>query len=92
MPETRFEIRWPDQTTESCYSPSTVIKDYLEAGHDYPLNDFLQRCDTALSEASERVRKKYGYACSAASDQKEQLFRQAADQPAGLVHVLRIQS
>lgn len=92
MPETRFEIRWPDQSTESCYSPSTIIKDYLEAGKDYPLPDFLQRCDTALTKASDRVREKYGYACSAASDQKEHLIRQGAAQPAGLVHVLRIQS
>ena len=34
MPEMRFRIRWPDGSTESCYSPSLVIKDYFAAGHD----------------------------------------------------------
>ena len=92
MPETHFKVRWPDQSVESCYSPSTVILQYLEAGKDYPLADFVTRCDTALSEASERVRKKYGYACSAASDQKEHIIRQAAVQPAGTVHVLSMKS
>ncbi len=92
MPEVRFEIRWPDQSVESCYSPSTVILQYLESGKDYPLADFVSRCDSALSEASERVRARYGYACSAASDQKEHINRQAAEQPAGSVHILRINS
>lgn len=90
MPETHVKIRWPDQSTESCYSPSTVIREYLEAGKEYPLADFVSLCDVALSEASERVRKKYGYACSAASDQNEHIKRQAAVQPEGVVHVLRI--
>ncbi|ASJ73770.1 MSMEG_0570 family nitrogen starvation response protein [Granulosicoccus antarcticus] len=92
MPETHMEIRWPDQSTESCYSPSTVIGEYLQAGKDYPLAEFVERCDQALNEASERVRKKYGYACSAASDQNEHIKRQAAKQPAGQVNVLRIHS
>ncbi len=30
MPETRFLIRWPDGSPESCYSPSLVIEDYLD--------------------------------------------------------------
>lgn len=92
MPETRFEIRWPDQSVESCYSPSTIIRDYLTAGHDYPLADFVNRCEIALSAASERVRQKYGYACSAASDQSDHIKRQAANQPDGLVHVTRMGS
>ena len=41
MPETRFLIRWPDGTLESCYSPSLVIEDYLVAGETYALADFL---------------------------------------------------
>jgi uncharacterized repeat protein (TIGR04042 family) len=65
----RFSIRWPDGTPESCYSPSLVIKDYFAPGETYPLDDFVARSRTALNIASERVRAKYGFACSSAMDQ-----------------------
>jgi uncharacterized repeat protein (TIGR04042 family) len=66
MPEMRFRIAWPDGSTESCYSPSLVIKEYLAVGRTYQLADFLARSRTALTIASERVRAKYGYPCSRA--------------------------
>ena len=66
MPEMRFRIAWPDGSTESCYSPSLVIKVFVAAGQTYPLTDFLSRSRTALTIASERVRAKYGYPCSRA--------------------------
>jgi uncharacterized repeat protein (TIGR04042 family) len=69
MPEMRFRIRWPDGTTDSCYSPSLVIKDFLFAGTSYPLPEFLARSRTALEIASERVREKYGWSCSRAQAQ-----------------------
>jgi uncharacterized repeat protein (TIGR04042 family) len=69
MPEMRFFIRWPNGTEESCYSPSLVIKDYLEPGQSYPLADFLERSRTALSIASSRVQAKYGRPCSLALGQ-----------------------
>ncbi|MYM33287.1 MSMEG_0570 family nitrogen starvation response protein [Duganella sp. FT94W] len=69
MPEVRFTVRWPDDSVSDCYSPSTVIHDYLQAGASYPLDDFMTRSRTALHLASERVRLKYGYACSSAMDQ-----------------------
>ena len=69
MPEMRFHVAWPDGSTESCYSPSLVIKDYLAVGQTYPLADFLTRSRAALTIASERVRAKYGYPCSRALGQ-----------------------
>jgi uncharacterized repeat protein (TIGR04042 family) len=66
MPEMRFFIRWPDGTAETCYSPSLVIKDYFSVGESYPLADFLARSRAALNIANERVRAKYGFACSQA--------------------------
>jgi uncharacterized repeat protein (TIGR04042 family) len=69
MPEMRFAIRWPDGTQESCYSPSLVIKDFFSPGETYPLDDFVARSRTALNIASDRVRVKYGFACSSAMDQ-----------------------
>ena len=69
MPEMRFFIRWPDGTTETCYSPSLVIKDYFSVGESYPVADFLARSRTAFNIANERVRAKYGFACSQAITQ-----------------------
>jgi uncharacterized repeat protein (TIGR04042 family) len=69
MPEMRFLIRWPDGVAESCYSPSLVVKDFLVPGATYGLADFVERSRTALNIASERVRAKYGFACSSAMDQ-----------------------
>jgi len=73
MPEMRFTVRWPDDTVTDCYSPSLVIKDYFTAGARYAPADFLHRASTALHIASERVREKYGYACSSALDQLRQI-------------------
>jgi uncharacterized repeat protein (TIGR04042 family) len=63
MPEVRFVVRWPDGTRESCYSPSTVIREHFVAGTDYPLDDFVSACRLALTAASERVRARYGSPC-----------------------------
>ena len=66
MPEMRFLICWPDGRRESCYSPSLVIRDYFREGESHALADFLHLCRMALADASERVRAKYGRACSLA--------------------------
>jgi len=73
MPEMLFQIRWPDGVTEQCYSPSLVIKDHLAVGEAYPLADFVSRSRTALTIASDRVREKYGFACSRAMGQLARL-------------------
>jgi uncharacterized repeat protein (TIGR04042 family) len=52
-----------------CYSPSLIVREYLEVGRAYPLHEFLERSRTMLHIGSERVRAKYGFACSAALDQ-----------------------
>ena len=67
MPEMTFVVRWPDGATQNCYSPSLVMHDHLRAGDDYSVADFCQRSTTALREASERVRAKYGFACTSAA-------------------------
>jgi uncharacterized repeat protein (TIGR04042 family) len=85
MPEMHFLVRWPDGDESRCYSPSTVVRQYLEVGRTYPLADFMQRSRTMLELGSERVRAKYGYACSSALDQLRELEERAAafaaDQP-----------
>jgi uncharacterized repeat protein (TIGR04042 family) len=69
MPEMRFIVRWPDGRRESCYSPSLVIHEFFREGEAYPLVDFLSRCRQALGIASDRVKAKYGHACSLALGQ-----------------------
>jgi uncharacterized repeat protein (TIGR04042 family) len=73
MPEMLFQISWPDGATEQCYSPSLVIKDHLAVGAAYQLDDFMIRSRTALTIASDRVREKYGFACSRAMGQLARL-------------------
>jgi uncharacterized repeat protein (TIGR04042 family) len=85
MPEMHFVVRWPDGGETRCYSPSLVVRDYLTVGESYRVGDFMERSRTMLQIGSERVRAKYGYACSAAMDQLAELEARAAgyapDQP-----------
>ncbi|MBV1832322.1 MSMEG_0570 family nitrogen starvation response protein, partial [Komagataeibacter sp. AV436] len=55
MPEMTFRVRWPDGQETDCYSPSLVIRDHFTPGQDYPVREFLEKADTALTDASERV-------------------------------------
>ncbi len=91
MPEMHFTIRWPDGGEQACYSPSLVVQEHLAPGQRYALHDFLARTQTALSIASERVRQKYGFACSRAMDQWAEIEARAqafARQPDAQVLVL----
>ncbi|ROO60578.1 putative repeat protein (TIGR04042 family) [Micromonospora sp. Llam0] len=78
MPEMHFLVRWPDGAIQRCYSPSTVIEDFLVPGEVYPLADFVERSRQALGVASDRVRAKYGFACSSAADQLAEIEAAAA--------------
>ncbi len=90
MPVMHFHVRWPDRSETRCYSPSLVVADYLAPGASYPLPDFLQRTRDALGIASERVRAKYGFACSRALGQLaeiEHIAGRFADSPDAQVTV-----
>ena len=69
MPELQFCIRWPDGRRETCYSPSTVIREYFAAGRSYPVAVFVPQSKDALTAASERVRAVHGHPCSLALGQ-----------------------
>ena len=69
MPEMRFRIVWPDGVAETCYSPSLVVKEHLSVGASYETSEFLARCRVALNVASDRVKEKYGHACTRALGQ-----------------------
>jgi len=78
MPEMNFRLRWPDGREMDCYSPSLVVREHLAAGASYPLPEFMHRTREALQIASERVRAKYGFACSRALDQLAEIESAAA--------------
>ncbi|WP_435742096.1 MSMEG_0570 family nitrogen starvation response protein [Nocardioides sp. SYSU DS0663] len=73
-----FTVRWPDGRVEDCYSPSLVVHDHLAEGATYSVSDFTERSTTALAVASERVRKRFGFACTSAAASSEQVRRSAA--------------
>lgn len=73
MPSVTFSVAWPDGETAQYYSPSTIIFDFLEAKKTYSQDDFLQRVTRGLDAASDRVVQKFGYACSAAADEKRKI-------------------
>ncbi|TCS67186.1 putative repeat protein (TIGR04042 family) [Primorskyibacter sedentarius] len=87
MPETFWTVRWPDGREEQLYSPSTVVAELFTPGTSYPLSDFQSRARVALERASDRVARKYGFACSSAMEQLDRIeariaeFDMAADGP-----------
>ena len=67
MPEMTFEVRWPDGRVDALYSPSLVVHDHLTTGASYSVRDFSRRATLAMSVASERVRERFGFACTSAA-------------------------
>ncbi|SEK16621.1 MSMEG_0570 family protein [Variovorax sp. OK605] len=78
MPVTHFRVRWPDASETRCYSPSSVVREHLVPGEPYALGEFMRHAREALGLASERVRAKYGFACSQAMDQLAEIEHIAA--------------
>jgi len=92
MPAMHFHLRWPDGRETRCYSPSLVIKDHFAPATRYPLPTFMHEIRTALNTASERVRAKFGFACSMAMDQLAQIETLAAQfDDRTVVEVLRFE-
>ncbi|MCW2690091.1 MAG: hypothetical protein JWR37_4981 [Mycobacterium sp.] len=94
MPEMTFTVRWPDGVTEQCYSPSLVIHDYLQDSATYPIDEFMSLTIIALTQASERVKARFGTYCTSAAAQIEELQaarrRYGNGETAGDVTVLRM--
>ncbi len=88
MPEMHFRVRWPDQSTTLCYSPSSSIRDNLRLAHPYPVAEFVETSRAALEYASERVAQKYGYGCGHALGQIREIEAQAKPFLGGDGHVV----
>jgi uncharacterized repeat protein (TIGR04042 family) len=78
MPEMHFTVEWPSGHSSRCYSPSYVIEEHLQVGGEYPVDEFLSRVRRSLQIASDRVRARYGFACSSAEGELAQIEATAA--------------
>ena len=81
MPETPFTVLLPDGSLRHCYSPSSVVRKYFRAGDTISAMEFIDSSRIALTEASERVREKFGFACTAATASLAQIEDWAGDLP-----------
>lgn len=59
-----FAVRWPDGSGREYYSPSFIVEEYLEAGREYPLADFVSRIRESMTIAGDRVYARYGMRCA----------------------------
>ncbi|MEM8553658.1 MAG: MSMEG_0570 family nitrogen starvation response protein [Pseudomonadota bacterium] len=78
MPETTWTVRWPDGTEEALYSPSSVVAEVFQPGTEYTVPDFLALSRIAMERASNRVERKYGFACSSAMAQLDRIEARVA--------------
>ncbi len=93
MPEVYFQIQWPDGEITRCYSPSTIVGEYFEAGTTLTVEELMSRSSEALGKASDRVEAKFGFHCTSAAAQLEAILSQArrfrADEPVRVLSVER---
>jgi uncharacterized repeat protein (TIGR04042 family) len=84
-----FVVRWPDDTVTNCYSPSLVVRDFLSEDTAYDVPTFVSLCREALTIASDRVREKYGFACSLAAAELGRIDAMARrfSEPSAIVRV-----
>jgi uncharacterized repeat protein (TIGR04042 family) len=78
MPEVFLELRWPDGEASRFYSPSTVVYDFLKPGDRLTVAELEQKGLAALREASERVRARYGFACTRTDEEASRLIQRLA--------------
>lgn len=79
MPAVNFNVQWPDGELVQYYSPSTVITQMLEVGKPYSIDGFSALVQASLVEASERVKNKFGYYCSAASAEQSKISKKVSE-------------
>ncbi len=77
MPEVELTLEWPDGGRSRLYSPSTVILEHLAPGQTVTVAELRAKGTLALRQASERVRARYGFACTRADEEERRLLEQA---------------
>ncbi|MFM7265365.1 MAG: MSMEG_0570 family nitrogen starvation response protein [Cyanobium sp.] len=78
MPEVLLDLEWPDGHRTRFYSPSTVVLQHLPPGSELSVAELREAGLRALVEASERVRARYGFACTRTDEEAASLQRLTA--------------
>ena len=81
MPATPITVALPDGSHRYCYSPSSVVRNHFTTGQELTAAEFIQSARIALNEASERVREKFGFSCSAAAESLDEIESWAGSLP-----------
>ena len=78
MGEVDLTVRWADGTVQRGTSPSRAIERFVVQGAMYPRAELCRRLADGLSAASQRVRERHGFACTAAAETADAFARGAA--------------
>jgi uncharacterized repeat protein (TIGR04042 family) len=90
MPEVLLDLEWPDGQRSRLYSPSSVMLQHLQPGAELSVAEVREAGLRALAEASERVRARYGFACTRTDEEAARLQqRTSLYDPQALVKVRR---
>ena len=73
MPEVELAVQWADGHLQDGIAPSRVIERYVVEGGVYGRDELCRRLRDGLDAASERVRERYGFACTAAAELSSEL-------------------
>lgn len=73
-----LQLRWPDGEASHFYSPSTVVYEFLKPGETLTVAELEQKGLSALQQASERVRARYGFACTRTDEEATKLQKRLA--------------
>ncbi|MBC2605029.1 MSMEG_0570 family nitrogen starvation response protein [Pelagicoccus albus] len=62
-----FTVELPDESIRSCYSPTSIARQYFKSGEVITVEEFVSKSRSALNEASSQVEEVFGYVCSGAA-------------------------
>jgi len=83
MPEVVLKLCWPNGEVSCFYSPSTVVYEFFRPGDTLSIAELEQKGLAALKEASERVRARYGFACTRTDEEALKLKQKIAEYSRG---------
>lgn len=90
MPSVNFTVKWPNGQSSNFYSPSTIVYEYFQKGQQMAGEEFLKQSEQAMHAASERVRARYGFACSSAMDTLNRIQQQMQSSSINLEEIIEI--
>ena len=92
MGEVDLAIRWADGHVQRGTSPSRAIEAFVVEGAAYPRAELSRRLADGMIAASERVRERYGFACTAAAEASEAFARGAQEHGGAPSDLARVES